>query len=237
MHFASRIICAWAFTLAVGLIIVSCATEVGRQKTGLSDFQRQTPTPPLSPAAMPDAATQATVQAAYGKLPLHFETNQGQSDEQVKFLARGSGYTLFLTATEAVLALQQKPEGRSQEPEADPRPLTSDPQPPSVLRMQLVGANPAPRMEGLEELPGKSHYFFGTDPAQWHTNIPTYAKVKYENVYPGVDLVYYGNQQQLEYDFVVAPGADPTVIRLAFGSVGAVREPPHMHQGNKWTMS
>src|SRR5215510_12439965 len=70
------------------------------------------------------------------------------------------------------------------------------------------------------------NYFFGGDPTQWHTNIPTYTKVRYHNAYPGVDLVYYGNGQQLEYDFVVAPGADPNVIRLAFASVGAVREPP-----------
>ena len=73
-------------------------------------------------------------------------------------------------------------------------------------------------MTGLDELPGKSNYFIGNDPAKWRTNVPTYAKVRYENVYPGIDLVYYGNQRQLEYDFVVAPGADPRAIRLAFQS-------------------
>src|SRR5712664_1186904 len=93
--------------------------------------------------------------------------------------------------------------------------------------MQLLGANPQPYITGEGELPGKSNYFFGTDPAQWHTNIPTYAKVKYQGIYPGIDLVYYGNQQQLEYDFVVAPGTDPNMIRLAFdGLIGATGRSP-----------
>ena len=80
--------------------------------------------------------------------------------------------------------------------------------------MKLVSANRSPRVTGLDELPGKSNYFIGSDPAKWQTDVRTYAKVKYEGVYPGVDLVYYGNQRQLEYDFVVAPGADPKAIAL-----------------------
>ncbi|MBI3303648.1 MAG: SBBP repeat-containing protein [Deltaproteobacteria bacterium] len=92
---------------------------------------------------------------------------------------------------------------------------------------QLVGTNPNPRVAGLEELPGKVNYFRGNDPQRWRTDIPTYARTKYQDVYPGVDLVYYGDQRQLEYDFVVAPGADPGVIRLAFdGLVGAIHELP-----------
>jgi hypothetical protein len=83
------------------------------------------------------------------------------------------------------------------------------------VRLQLLGSNPDPRVVGVEELLGKVNYFTGNEPRNWHTNIPTYAKVKYENVYPGVDLVYYGNQRQLEYDFIVAPGVDPSVIKLA----------------------
>jgi len=92
----------------------------------------------------------------------------------------------------------------------------------TVLRMHLVGANPNPQVVGLEELPGKSNYLLGNDSSKWRTNIPHYAKVKYERLYPGIDLIYYGNQRQLEYDFVVAPGADPKVIRLAFDGL-----PPH----------
>jgi hypothetical protein len=84
--------------------------------------------------------------------------------------------------------------------------------------MKLVGSNPHAKVSGLEELPGKSNYFIGTDPKKWRTNVPNYAKVKYAGVYPGVDLVYYGNQGKLEYDFVVQPGADPRSIQLAIVS-------------------
>jgi hypothetical protein len=88
--------------------------------------------------------------------------------------------------------------------------------------MQLVNANPAPRVSGQERLPGKVNYFMGNDPARWRTDLPTYAKVQYTNVYPGVDLVYYGNQEQLEYDFVIAPGADPSSILLHFTGADAL---------------
>jgi hypothetical protein len=93
----------------------------------------------------------------------------------------------------------------------------------TVLRMRLVGANAKATVTGAEELPGKSNYFIGNDPKKWRTNVSSYARVKYEGVYPGVDLVYYGNQRQLEYDFVVAPGADPNRIRLSFAGAEGMR--------------
>jgi hypothetical protein len=96
----------------------------------------------------------------------------------------------------------------------------------AVVRMQLVGANPEPEIMGLNELSGKSHYLIGNNPQKWHTHIPTYTKVQYRNIYPGVDLVYYGNQQQLEYDFVVTPGADPKVINLAFEGTDNIQIDP-----------
>jgi hypothetical protein len=138
--------------------------------------------------------------ASYGELPLSFEINRGQTDPQVRFLTRGRGYALFLTGDGAVLSLDKK--GREQT-------LTTD-----VVRMRLMGANAHAEVVGLQELPGKANYFIGRDPQKWRTNVATFAKVKYKNVYPGVDLVYYGNRAQLEYDFVVAPGADPNVIAL-----------------------
>jgi hypothetical protein len=154
----------------------------------------------LSSAAPQMAADEkARAQASYSKLPLSFEANQGQTDAQVEFLSRGNGDTLFLTPTEAVLHLKKAPENDE-----------------AVLRMQMVGANPSPRILGQEALPGRVNYLIGKDPAEWLTNIPTYGKVAYEDVYPGVDLVYYGNQRHLEYDFVVAPGADPRQVKLAF---------------------
>ena len=157
----------------------------------------------------------------YGRLPLSFEANQGQTDSQVNFLSRGSGYTLFLTPTEAVLSFpsrDRKGAGASPSPSGP-----SLPEGRTVVRMKLVGANPTPQVEGLEELPGKSNYFLGNDPSQWRTNVPHYAKVQYKDVYPGVDLLYYGNQRQLEYDLVVAPGADPAAIELSFEGVEKLR--------------
>ena len=165
--------------------------------------------------------TQPRVDPAYGKLPLAFEANRGQTDSQVKFLSRGRGYTLFLTSTEAVWVLT-KAEARAKRdrfPLRKPDPAQPQKVTRTVVRMKLVGSNPQPRTGGLEELPGKVNYFIGNDPTKWRTNAPTYARVEYRDVYPGVNLVYYGNQRQVEYDFVVAPGADPKVIRLAFEGV------------------
>ena len=153
---------------------------------------------------------QPAIEVAYGNLPLSFEPNQGQTNSQVEFLSRGRGYTLFLTATEAVLSLRKPTAAKTNETE-DSGDTTG-----VVLRMRLVGANPSPRVSGLKQLPGRSNYFLGNDPSKWRTNVPTYAKVQYEDVYPGVDLVYYGNQRQLEYDLIVAPGSDPEAIHLAF---------------------
>ena len=153
---------------------------------------------------------QPAIEVAYGNLPLSFEPNQGQTNSQVEFLSRGRGYTLFLTATEAVLSLPKPTAAKTNETE-DSGDTTG-----VVLRMRLVGANPSPRVSGLKQLPGRSNYFLGNDPSKWRTNVPTYAKVQYEDVYPGVDLVYYGNQRQLEYDLIVAPGSDPEAIHLAF---------------------
>ena len=168
-------------------------------------------------AVTPDLAASAQVRERYGNLPLSFEANHGQSDSRVKFLSRGSGYSLFLTSNEAVLVLSQSEadESRKASPVAHAA-VRARPRKSAVVRMTLLNANPKSQATGHDALPGKSNYFIGNDPAKWRTNIPNYAKVKYEGVYPGVDLVYYGNQGQLEYDFVVAPGADPRLVTLAF---------------------
>lgn len=165
---------------------------------------------------VPPSTAQIRINESYGKLPLSFEANQGQSVNEVKFLSRGTGYSLFLTATEAVLALSP-PQVRSQEqtPSGPPRENTEN----AVVRMKLLEANTQARVAGVEALPGKSNYFIGKDPEQWHIGIPHFAKVHYQQIYPGIDLVYYGNQRQLEYDFIVAPGKDPTAIKLAFQGV------------------
>ena len=177
-------------------------------------------------APEPEAAKKARLQERYGKLPLSFEGNQGQTDHRVNFISRGSSYSLFLTPTEAVLRLRIADRRSRNELKKGlaARSLTKPSNPKSsVLRMKFVGANAEPQVLGVDELPGKSNYFIGNDPTKWRTNVPSYAKVKYMGVYPGVDLVYYGNQQHLEYDFVVAPGADPTAIKLALEGVRQMR--------------
>jgi Beta-propeller repeat len=170
-------------------------------------------------SASPLGADRRVVEA-YGRIPLHFETNQGQTDGQVKFLSRGSRSTLFLTPSEAVLVLAS-PQGAqknfsrpssasSASPAVEAGDLRS-----TVLRVKLLGAKPNPEVTGMEKLPGKVNYFIGNDPKKWRTDVPIYTKVRYTDIYPGVDLVYYGSPGQLEYDFVVAPGADPRAITLS----------------------
>lgn len=169
-------------------------------------------------------ATKSRIQATFLKAPLHFEANQDQADEQVKFVARGGGYSLFLTVNEAVMVLREASGTRQQAIVRNPMAMSerlnpkSEIQNPksSVVRMKLVGANPDAEVIGLEQLPGKINYFIGNDPKKWRTNVSTYAKIEYRDVYPGTNLVYYGNQGKLEYDFVVAPGADPKAIKIAF---------------------
>lgn len=136
---------------------------------------------------------------AFGRLPLHFEANLGQTDPQVRFLARAPGYTMFFTPQEAVLS---RPSGD--------------------VRLRLNGAHPH-TPEGVNPLSGRTNYFLGNNPAMWQTDVPQFSKVRYRQAYPGIDIVYYGNQRQLEYDFVIAPGADPAAIQLHFEGANALR--------------
>jgi Beta-propeller repeat/Putative binding domain, N-terminal len=129
---------------------------------------------------------------AYDKVPLSFEENRGQTDARVKFLARASGYTLFVATDEAVFAGSDG----------------------SVERMKLIGASPKLKFEPLAQQPGISNYFIGNDPTKWRTNVPNFGRVALRGVYPGIDLIFYSKDRQLEYDWMVAPGADPKQIRV-----------------------
>jgi hypothetical protein len=178
--------------------------------------------PARVPSPMQDLpASKARAWKAYNALPMSFEVNQGQAERSVRFLARGRGYTILLKPSEAALALESPGRGaRSPEKAQDqPRPSTR------VLRMRIERANLAARATGLHRLPGISNYFIGNDPRRWHTHIPTYKEVQFEQIRPGVNLVYYGNQSQLEYDFVLSPGVKPDSLRLSFeGSDAAIDE-------------
>ena len=180
--------------------------------------------PPVR-ASQANPNAQAEVLEQYGKLPLSFEPNHGHADGRVKFLSRTGGYTLFLTGDEAVLAFNGKKMNTDKTKIASTaqtvRSGMAEPKSGGVLRMKLRNANAAAKVTGVDELAGRSNYFIGNNPAKWRSNVPTYAKVKYEGIYSGIDLVYYGNQRQLEYDFIVAPGADPR--RIGFDIRGAKR--------------
>ncbi len=152
---------------------------------------------------------------SYGRLPLRFEANRGQTDEQVRFLSRGPGYSLFLTPAEAVLSLS-KPLAQQSRENVGQLPLHNSQRHADVLRRAFMGANKNPVINGNNALSGKSHYLLGSDAKTWRTNVSQYAQVQYRDIYPGIDLVFYGRQRQLEYDFIVAPGADPERIRLSF---------------------
>jgi hypothetical protein len=160
----------------------------------------------------------------YGKLPLRFEANHGQTDREVKFFSRGNNYGLYLTSREAVMVLRnesgEKKVASAERPDERRADVASSD---AVLKMKFAGANRRPKVTGLDELAGKSNYFIGKNPKLWRTNVSHFAKVKYEQVYPGIDVVYYGNQQQLEYDFVVSPSGNPNSIRLAYKGASEIR--------------
>lgn len=200
-----RVIAASAILLASALFLTAGSSADPQARTASV----------LQPKKLPD----------YGKLPLSFEPNQGQTDSPVRYLSRGAGYSLFLTPNEAVFSLQQKAGkatspfdaiGKKQAPAAK-RPHDS------VLRVQLVSPSANVSITGLDRLPGKSNYFRGNDPSQWVKDVPTYSKLQYSSVFPGIDLVYYGNQGQLEYDFVVSPGSETRPIRLNFKGARRLR--------------
>jgi uncharacterized protein (TIGR03437 family) len=165
-----------------------------------------------SPLPLLDASSHQ-VAARYGKLPLSFEPNQGQTDAEVQFVSRGASYTIFLSPASATFALQRDATAASQLPSSAQ--LT-------VVRMDLLGATPDIAMQPYDKLPGIANYLMGSTRAAWPTNLPTYAKTRSRNIYPGIDLVYYGTQGQLEYDFVLAPHADPAQIRLKFAGATPV---------------
>jgi len=137
-----------------------------------------------------------------GGTPMHFETNRGQADPAVRFTAQGADYSVYLSPREAVLVLNQRDEAAQDAAVA--------------LRLRLIGSRVSPDMAGLDDLPGEADHLIGADPLKGRTGAPTYEKVRYSEVYPGIDLIYFGSEQQLEYDFIVAPGADPGRIALDF---------------------
>src|SRR6266542_3269880 len=192
---------SWAvYSLLLFCLVTSVRGQAGSDRRRTDGAQRSRREAPLLRGAM--------------QAGLAFEPNRGQTDPRVRYLCRAGGYTLFLTGREATFRL-----GRLADPSAGGLPARQ-----ARVRMSFAGAGREPRFSGVEELPGKVNYFLGRDAARWRLEIPTFAKVRCSGLYPGVDLVYYGRRstggslagEGLEYDFIVAPGADPSRIRLAF---------------------
>jgi uncharacterized repeat protein (TIGR01451 family) len=156
----------------------------------------------------------SAVAGDFGKLPLSFTANLGQADESVKYTAQGHGYQLALTQSEAVVIVNPESGVSGGSSSSAGMRAASRTGNPVFVRMKLVRSNSKAVPSGTERLPGVSNYLFGNNPQKWRLNVPTYARVRYQAVYPGIDLVYYGTEGKLEYDFVVLPGADPGSIAL-----------------------
>jgi len=207
-------------------LAVNIATHAGRDAARQEQLKQ-------FPAAMqqPDrqvSADKVRIIAAYGRQPMGFEENIGQSDAQVKFMTRGRGYALFLTPDEVVLALtkQTSTDPQINDPEMEKslglEMVVEEQAETRVLRMRMKGANTMPQMSGLGMQVGKSNYIHGNDPKQWTTGVSRYDRVLYHEVYEGIDLAFYGNQNQLEYDFIVNPGASTDAIRLTFAGADSL---------------
>lgn len=188
----------WFFVLSVVLALVA-------GMAGLQSY-RATIDPALSTAALMPPAVAAVLPP---HRPVVFEENLGQFDVSVRYLSRGKGYSLFLTDAEAVMLLASPSLPDSNKPDHSG----------AVFRLRLLDSDPPRRIEALDEQATRSHYFTGGDPAGWQQGVSNYARVRYEAVYPGIDLVYYGKDGMLEYDFIVAPGADPSRIGLSYAGV------------------
>ena len=214
------------FTLTVSILLVLANSRDISKRVHPRDVR-------LSPAAMSGASSldrtkqDSQWREAYGKLPLSFEENVGQTVQEVRYVSHGAGYELFLTPQEAVVTLRTpvsldlSPRHRFKTMRALREALRARKM--TAVRMSFEGANPAAQISATDRLLKKTNYFIGSDPKKWRTGVASYARVKYTDIYPGVDLVFYGNQRKLEYDFVVAPGANPQAIRLSLEGARKLR--------------
>lgn len=211
-------IVAGALVVIVALILSS---QLHRRTSSSQSVASNHAAPSMQPATPVSAAQKEDMTRAYGALPLGFEANQGQTAPEVRYLAHGQGYQLFLTNQEAVLTLRQTTAASTKSAKGAALLAARTHRKPhvaekaSTLRVHFDGANSAAEIAGTKQLPGKTNYLIGNDRTKWHTDIPSFAAVRYQGIYPGVDVLFYGHQQRLEYDFVVAPRADPKAIALS----------------------
>ena len=212
-----RVACAGVFLLAVAWLALA---STSRRQLAASAQAQESLLPAMAKSDVARANTGSIhpssqyLTSALSALPLMFEPNVGQTDASVKFMARGVGSRglgngIFLTADGATLSLRGGKDADS-------------PAGVETLRMKFAGSNSRAVVSGLSPLPGKSNYLIGNDASQWHRNVPQFSGVRYQNIYSGIDLVFYGNHGQMEYDFRVAPGSNPAQAELQFEGPKAI---------------
>ena len=208
----------WMLEIPVWVVGLLWAVSAGadslpsekRPNKSLQSSQSQLVQDPLGGAA------RARTQAAYGRLPLGFESNQGQADPSIRFLSRSTRAGLFFKNNEVVLQMQS-----SERPSVGvANSTTAAPDRQSQIHLQWLGGRANPEVLGEDPLARKTHYLAG-DPSSWRINVPNYSRLRYKAIYPGIDLVFYGNPELLEYDFVLSPGADPHDIVVRFEGLKA----------------
>ena len=174
---------------------------------------------PISEKPVLAEADRLDLSKSFAHVPIHFIKNIGLTEPEIYYFARGLNYALYLTQAEMLLVLRTRagdsnPAGHKVKDDA-----RTELEKNALLQLRLIGTAGSPLIVPENQLPGKVNYFIGSDSTKWRTNLPAFARVRYENVYPGVDLVFYGNQKLLEYDFIIAPGARPDVIRMRFSGM------------------
>ncbi len=164
----------------------------------------------------PDKAAKSQISENYGKLPLRFEKNTGQLNETVDFISHNNNYTLFLSPTKATFSFEKEKNINNFVNKTKVNRETTNVTAIDVLTMELIGANVNAKAIEIDKLVTTSNYFLNNNEKQWQTNVENFAKVQYQNIYPGIDIAYYGNQRQLEYDLIVSPYTNPDIINLQF---------------------
>ncbi len=223
----------WAVLIGAGCGTAPLsAGELEAEQQGLRPFDRirgATPTAaPKSLSDVPQVIRKAQVRRTFGELPLSFEPNRGQAGDGVRFLSRGPGYSYLMLDRELVFQFQSGEFPGGSRPPAEMGAI-------SALRMRLVNGKPRPGIHGENRLPSWSHYLRGRDPQQWRLNVPTYSRVRYLQVYPGIDLIFYGNGRRLEFDFRLEAGVEADAIHLHFEGTGEITTHPGLtldEQGN-----
>jgi uncharacterized repeat protein (TIGR01451 family) len=226
-----RVLAAGLVLLGAGCAVLGWGSRSGQtaanaaaQIPAIAEQARVVPSLMASAEGLPSQASgevQSRGRSLFAGLPLIFEPNLGQgnldaADARAKFVTRGSGYSLFLGSEGAILSLVSREPSKQDRSKRGSRMHAASVTRVESLQMKLAGANVYANVTGADLLPGKSNYFLGNDPAKWRHSVPQFARVRYENIYPGINLVFYGNSGRLEYDFQVAPGSDPAQAELEF---------------------